>query len=73
MELKSIKEAGELRGKVVLVRASCNVPLVEGKVRNSFRLRRALPTLQYLKDAGAKVILISHIGRGTEETLLQVY
>jgi len=73
MELKSIVEAGELRGKVVLVRASCNVPLVEGKVRNSFRLRRALPTLQYLKEAGAKVIVISHIGRELDETLLPVF
>jgi phosphoglycerate kinase len=73
MELKSIVDAGELRGKVVLVRASCNVPLVEGKVRNSFRLRRALPTLKYLKEAGAKVIVISHIGRNADETLLPVY
>lgn len=73
MELKSIVEAGELRGKVVLVRASCNVPLIEGKVRNSFRLRRALPTLQYLKEAGAKTIVISHIGRKSDETLLPVY
>lgn len=73
MELKSIVEAGDVRGKVVLVRASCNVPLVDGKVRNSFRLRRALPTLQYLKDAGAKVIVISHIGRELDETLLPVF
>ena len=73
MELKSIVEAGELRGKVVLVRASCNVPLIDGKVRNSFRLRRALPTLKYLQEAGAKVIVISHIGREVEETLLPVY
>src|SRR3990167_8385578 len=73
MELKSIAEVSDLRGKVVLVRASCNVPLVEGKVRNSFRLRRALPTLKYLKEAGAKVIVISHIGRELDETLLPVF
>ena len=73
MELKSIAEVSDLRGKVVLVRASCNVPLVDGKVRNSFRLRRALPTLKYLKEAGAKVIVISHIGREVDETLLPVF
>ena len=73
MELKSIAEVSDLRGKVVLVRASCNVPLVDGKVRNSFRLRRALPTLKYLKEAGAKVIVISHLGREVDETLLPVF
>jgi phosphoglycerate kinase len=73
MNLRLITEVADLKGKVVLVRASCNVPLVEGKVRNSFRLRRALPTLAYLQEQGARVIVISHIGRGLEETLLPVF
>lgn len=73
MHLKLITEVKELRGVTVIVRSSCNVPLLEGKVRNSFRLRRALPTLQFLRAAGARTIVISHIGRNPEETLQPVY
>lgn len=73
MDLRLITEAGDLQGKTVLVRASCNVPLVDGVVRNSFRLKRALPTLAYLRDHGAKTIIISHIGREKEETLRPVF
>lgn len=68
-----ITEVQDLKGKTVVVRASCNVPLVEGKVRNSFRLRRALPTLNFLREQGARVIIISHIGRDAEDTLKPVY
>lgn len=73
MKLNLITEAGDISGKTVIVRASCNVPLVDGVVRNAFRLRRALPTLKYLKDSGAKVIVISHLGRETTDTLRPVY
>ncbi len=73
MNLKSITEVQNLRGKYVLVRASFNVPLVDGKVRNDFRLKRAIPTLQFLQNAGAKTIVISHIGREVHETLKPVF
>lgn len=73
MELKLITEAGDLSGKTVLVRASCNVPLKDGVVSNSYRLRRALPTLKYLVEAGARVIVISHLGRELTDTLRPVY
>ena len=73
MNLKDVTEVPDLRGKYVLVRASFNVPLVEGKVRNDFRLKRALPTLKFLQEAGAKTIIISHIGREPHETLKPVY
>lgn len=71
--MKKITDAGDLRGKFVLLRASLNVPLVDGVVRDEFRIKRALPTLRYLKEQGAKVIIISHIGRDKEETLKPVY
>ncbi|MCU0678682.1 MAG: phosphoglycerate kinase [Candidatus Pacebacteria bacterium] len=71
--MKSITEAGELRGKYVIVRSSCNVPLVDGKVGNMYRLMRALPTLSYLRDAGAKVIVIAHIGREETDSLQPVF
>lgn len=73
MNLKSITEVSDLQGKYVLVRTSFNVPLVEGKVRNDFRLKRAIPTLQFLRDQGARAILISHIGREPQETLKPVF
>lgn len=73
MDLRVITEATDLQGKYVLVRSSCNVPLEEGAVRNEFRLRRALPTLEYLREKGARVIILSHIGRAPEDTLQPVY
>ncbi len=73
MNLRSITEAGDLQGKYVIVRSSCNVPLNNGVVRNAFRLKRALPTLEFLRRAGARTIIISHIGRDKEESLYPVF
>lgn len=73
MNLRLITEVDDIAGKYVIVRSSCNVPLKDGKVRNSFRLERALPTLTYLRDQGARTIVISHIGRDIADTLLPVY
>jgi phosphoglycerate kinase len=61
-----------LRGKYVLLRAGVNVPLVNGKVADGFRIKKALQTIRYLKKAGARVIIIAHIGRDSKETLLPV-
>ena len=70
--MKSIVEAGVVRGKYVLVRSSCNVPVVDGVVQNVYRLKRALPTLTYLRDQGARIIMIAHIGRDQDDTLRPV-
>lgn len=72
MNLKLITEV-PVKGKYVIVRASFNVPLVDGLVRNDFRLKRALPTLSFLREQGARVIVISHIGREPSDTLRPVY
>lgn len=59
----------ELRGKRVLVRAGFDVPLNDkGEVADLFRVKRSAETLKYLAAAGARVIVISHIGRDPKET-----
>ena len=61
-----------LHEKYVLVRAGINVPLANGKVTDSFRIKKALQTIRFLKKAGARVIIIAHIGRDSKESLLPV-
>jgi phosphoglycerate kinase len=59
----------ELRGKYVLVRAGFDVPLTEtGEVADLFRVHRSAETIVYLSKIGARVIILSHIGRDPEET-----
>ncbi|MCX7703437.1 MAG: phosphoglycerate kinase, partial [Planctomycetota bacterium] len=53
----------ELRGKKVLLRVDFNVPIEGGEVTNDFRLRMAIPTLTELRHRGARLIVISHLGR----------
>lgn len=71
--MKSIRSVRRLENVPVLVRAALNVEVENGKVTNSFRLRRALPTIQYLQQKYARVVLIGHISDTGTETLEPVY
>jgi len=63
MRFNGLREAGNLRGKRVVVREDLNVPLKDGAVADETRLIAALETLRYLRDAGARTIVLSHLGR----------
>jgi phosphoglycerate kinase len=71
--VRKIADVADLKGRYVIVRAALNVPMADGKVANQFRIIRALPTIEHLVAAGARVILMGHIGREPHETLLPVY
>ncbi len=68
---KVITECTELRGKRVLLRLDLNVPLEEGEVRDAYRIEQSLPTIEFLRKEGARVILLSHIGKGRPQDTLQ--
>lgn len=56
----------DLKGQRVLIREDLNVPIMDGKITSDVRIRAALPTITAALDAGAKVIVMSHLGRPTE-------
>jgi phosphoglycerate kinase len=61
--VRTIDDLGELRGKRVLLRADLNVPLEDGRVSDDGRIRASVPTIERLAGAGAKVVVVAHLGR----------
>lgn len=71
--MRSVRDIPQFHGIPILVRAALNVPVVDGKVTNAFRLKSALPTIQFLMQQGARVVVAGHIGEAGTETLQPVY
>lgn len=61
MILKSIIKEGTLKNKRVLIRVDWNVPLDGGRVRDDYRIKTSLPTIEYVRNVGAKVIVATHL------------
>ena len=63
MALRTIESLGGLSGKVVLLRCDLNVPLKDGVITDDGRVRASIPTIRLLLEKGAKVVVMSHLGR----------
>jgi phosphoglycerate kinase len=63
VSLRTIDSLGDLSGKRVLVRCDLNVPLKDGEITDDGRIRASLPTLNALINSGARVVVVSHLGR----------
>lgn len=61
--MKSISDLGDLRGKTVLLRSDLNVPLDGSTITDDGRIRASVPTIQELTKAGARVVVVAHLGR----------
>jgi phosphoglycerate kinase len=61
--VRTIADLGDLRGKRVLVRSDLNVPLSGQTITDDGRIRASLPTIQRLSEAGARVLVVAHLGR----------
>jgi phosphoglycerate kinase len=72
-KLPLITDVEDLKGKYVFVRSALNVPIADGKVRDWFRIIQSLPTIQYLVQKGARVIVCSHLGKDGKESIAPVY
>ncbi|HQO99406.1 phosphoglycerate kinase [bacterium] len=72
MPLRTIKNV-DFEGKRVLYRVDYNVPLKEdGKIRDDTRIRETLPTIKYMREKGAKIIILTHLGRPKGEKKLEL-
>lgn len=72
MKYPTLNDLPDVNGKPVLVRLDFNVPVQDGRVVDDYRIKKSLPTINFLRDKGAKVIIISHIEGGTD-SLKPVY
>lgn len=72
IKLPLLKNVKNLKGKRVLLRLDLNVPMERTRILDNTRIKKALPTLLYLKKKGARTIVISHLGKDGERSLKEV-
>jgi phosphoglycerate kinase len=70
--MRSVKQIKNLKGKTVLLRVDFNVPIKDGKVLDDFRIKAAMLTINFLLKKGAKIILITHLGKDGTDSLSPV-
>ena len=71
--MRSIKQIGDIKGKTVIVRVDFNVPIKDGQVKDDFRIKASLSTINLLLKKGAvKIVLITHLGKDGTESLQPV-
>ncbi len=67
--MQSIKKIKNLKNKTAIVRVDFNVPISGNKVKDNFRIKKGIPTIKYLVDKGAKVLILMHLGEdGSQDT-----
>jgi phosphoglycerate kinase len=71
--IKNIREADNLEGLRVLLRLDLNVPILNGKIENDFRIKKSIPTINFLKDKGAKIVIVGHLWGDETKTFEPVY
>ncbi len=73
LPFKTLSDTGDISGKIALVRLDLNVPIVQGCVRDDFRIAQSLPTLSFLQKAGAKILVLAHIESVETNSLSPVF
>lgn len=70
--MQTLQSLTDISGKTVLVRADLNVPLRDGAITDEGRIQAALPTINWLREQGAKVVVLSHLGRPKGEPVAEL-
>lgn len=63
MDIRTVKQIEHLADQIVMVRADFNVPIEDGKVKEDYKIVKSLPTIKFLMERKARIILVSHLGR----------
>lgn len=68
--LPYVEDCPDLKGKTVVLRSALNVPIENGEVKDDFRIIKSLDTVSFLQKKGAKVVILAHVGRDPETSLV---
>lgn len=71
--MQSLKQVKLKAGQIVLLRADFNVPIVSGRIKDTFRIDKTLPTIDHLRAKKARIFIVSHLGSDGKESLKPVF